>query len=167
MLDLDPDVHNELVALVEEAFKPQPEAPPEAGSAVAPDAVVETPLFKDFTQEELVALISGLELRTVEPGEIVISAGEPGNSLFVLTTGAMRAYTKTKEGRHVQARMMSDGDFFGEISILTGNPRTATVTAVTRCDLLELDRPTLDRISKTHPHVQQVLQEFYSQRIKS
>jgi len=155
------------VALVEEAFRPMPDAPTEAATPERPGGVVDTPLFKDFSQAELVALISGLELVTVEPGEIVITAGEPGDSLFVLTTGLMRAYARTQDGRHVQVRMMSDGDFFGEISILTGNPRTATITAVTRCDLLELDRATLDSISEAHPNVRQVLQDFYSERVKT
>jgi cAMP-dependent protein kinase regulator len=59
---------------------------------------------------------------------------------------------------------MEEGTFFGEISILSGKPRTATVTAATHCELLELDRSTLDEITKTHPHVQSVLEEFYIQR---
>jgi hypothetical protein len=158
---LDPSLHDELVALVEATFKPmaetiEEEAPPRIG--------LDTPLFRDFSQEELVALIGGLELVTAEPGEILMSAGEPGDSLYVLTTGLVRAYTRTQEGRHVQARLMTDGDFFGEISVLTGNPRTATITAVTPCDLLKLDRPTLDAIVGSHPRVREVLQDFYSQR---
>ena len=46
------------------------------------------------------------------------------------------------------------------MSILTGQPRMASVVALTRCELLELDRPTLDGITKTHPHVWDVLREF-------
>ncbi len=155
-------LHDELVALVEETFKPVAAAEPAA--AREPRPVVETPLFKDFSQQELVALICGLRLVTLEPGEIVMSAGEPGDSLFVLASGVVRAYTRTPEGRHVQVRLMTDGDFFGEISVLTGKRRTATITAATPCDLLELDRPTLDAIAGSHPRVREVLQEFYSQR---
>ena len=55
--------------------------------------------------------------------------------------------------------------FFGEGSILTGKPRTATIVAKEHCELLELDRPTLDAITQTHPHVWDVLQEFASQRM--
>ena len=50
------------------------------------------------------------------------------------------------------------------MSILTGQPRMASVVALSRCELLELDRPTLDGITKTHPHVWDVLREFAQKR---
>ena len=50
------------------------------------------------------------------------------------------------------------------MSILTGQPRMASVVALTRCELLELDRPTLDEITSTHPHVWDVLREFAEKR---
>jgi CRP-like cAMP-binding protein len=59
---------------------------------------------------------------------------------------------------------MREGDFFGEISLLTGGPRTATVTAATRCELLELDRATLDEIARAHPRVLDVLRRFSEER---
>ena len=61
-------------------------------------------------------------------------------------------------------RELNEGAFFGEVSILTGKPRTATITAAAHCELLVLDRPTLNSIAKKHPHVLQVLQEFYRER---
>jgi CRP-like cAMP-binding protein len=57
-----------------------------------------------------------------------------------------------------------DGAFFGEMSALSGRPRSATVTAATPCDLLELDRGTLDRISERHPRVRELLEEYSSSR---
>lgn len=129
--------------------------------------VVESLLFSDFSSEELVAVIHGLRLLSFEPGDIVITEGEPGDSLFILSTGTVKAFIRNPAGRHVQVREMGDGAFFGEISILTGRPRTATVTAATRCELLELDRPTLDSIAETHPRVLEVLQDFCKLRAGS
>jgi cAMP-dependent protein kinase regulator len=124
-----------------------------------------SPLFQGFSQEELVAVMQGLRLVTFEPGEIILTEGDPGESLFVLTTGVTKAFIKNAGAvGQRQVRVMRDGDFFGEISILSGRPRTATVTAATRCELLELDRKTLDDIARVHPHVTAVLQEFYIQR---
>ena len=114
--------------------------------------------------ENLLEVIRGLRLRTFEPGEIVVTAGEPGESMFLITTGGVRAYMPDKRGHHVQVREMLDGDFFGEISIMTGNPRSATITAASYCELLELDRPTLNEIASRHPRVREVLQEFYKRR---
>jgi CRP-like cAMP-binding protein len=62
---------------------------------------------------------------------------------------------------------LEEGAFFGEGSILTGKPRAASIVATTPCELLELDRPTLDSICQTHPHVMDVLREFAAQRAGS
>jgi cAMP-dependent protein kinase regulator len=126
-----------------------------------------SPLFSNFSEDELVAVIGGLELKSFEPGDILISEGEPGDSLFVLTTGIVKAFVRNASGRNVLVREMAEGAFFGEVSILSGTPRTATITARTGCELLELDRATLDGICATHPHVREVLQQFYAQRVKS
>jgi cyclic nucleotide-binding protein/tetratricopeptide repeat protein len=122
-------------------------------------------LFPDFSDEELVAVMGGLRLTSFAPGELIVSEGEPGDSLFLVTTGSVKAWIRNREGRYVFARRLGEGDFFGEISVLTGSPRTATVVAAAPCELLELDRPTLDGITTTYPRVRDVLQRFYEQRI--
>jgi hypothetical protein len=152
---------DELVGMLEDVFTPaSPEAPK------LETKLVETPLFRDFSQEELLAVMRGLRLHTFEAGEIIFSAGEPGDSLYVLTTGNVRAYMPDKRGHFVQVREMADGDFFGEMSVLTGQPRSATITASSHCELLELDSQTLGQISKTNPNVRVVLQEFYKKRVR-
>jgi hypothetical protein len=139
---------------------------PSARPSGAPEAA-RSPLFGDFSEEELVAVIGGLQLRTWEPGDVLITEGEPGDSLFVLTGGVVKAFVRNAAGRNALVREMGEGDFFGEVSILRGIPRTATVTAAGRVEALELDRATLDSISATHPGVPSVLQRFYDQRFGS
>jgi CRP-like cAMP-binding protein len=107
--------------------------------------------------------MQGLRLLSFEPGDIIISEGDAGDSLFVIASGIAKAFVR-KDGRQTLARSMDEGTFFGEISILSGKPRTATVTAATPCELLELDRATLDGITKAQPNVRQVLEDFYVQR---
>jgi hypothetical protein len=128
---------------------------------------VASPLFGDFSDDELLAVMRKLELQIYEPGDIIVSEGEPGASLFVLTTGVVKAFVRDPGGRSVMVREMGEGAFFGEISILSGKPRTATVTCATSCELLELDRAALDEIAAVHPHVHQVLVDFYRQRAGS
>jgi cAMP-dependent protein kinase regulator len=124
-------------------------------------------LFPDFSNDELVAVMGGLRLTSFAPGELIVSEGEPGDSLFLVTTGSVKAWIRNRDGRYVLARRLGEGDFFGEISVLTGSPRTATVVAAAPCELLELDRPTLDGITTTHPRVRDVLQRFYERRIST
>jgi len=151
----------ELQALLDDALSPEEEPPARAGGAAS------TPLFRDFGQKELVEVIRGLELAHFAPGEIIVTEGEPGNSLFVLAAGRVRAFVRDPTGRNAQVRELGEGEFFGEISLLTGQPRSATVTAGTRCELLVLDRGTLDRIAERHPRVHDVLREFQVERSDS
>ena len=145
-----------------------PPAPRELGPAAAPatrsGSAVESPLFRGLSREETLAIIRGLQLRSVGPGSILVTEGEPGDSLFVLTSGVCRAYIRNPAGHNVEVRELREGNFFGEISILSAKPRTATITTVTPCELLELDRNSLDTITAQHPKVREVLQEFHDQR---
>jgi cAMP-dependent protein kinase regulator len=132
---------------------------PEAAPGPAPA------LFPDFSNDELMAVMGGLQLVAFETGDLIVSEGEPGDSLFLVTMGTVKAWIRNREGRYVLVRRLGEGDFFGEISVLTGSPRTATVVAASHCELLELDRPALDGITAKHPRVREVLQRFYEQRI--
>ncbi|HEY5611192.1 MAG TPA: cyclic nucleotide-binding domain-containing protein [Thermoanaerobaculia bacterium] len=126
-----------------------------------------TPLFADFSNDELLAVMRGLELHSFEPGDIIVTQGEPGDSLFILASGMVKAYVRKDDGTSLLVRTMFEGDFFGEIALLTGKERTATITAATNCDLLELDRATLDDIASRQPTVRKVLMDFYNQRAQN
>lgn len=142
----------------------------EAPAAVSPRAAtprISSPLFADFSEADLVAVIQGLELATYGPGDILILEGDPGTSLFVITSGVVRAFVRQADGKNKQVREMGEGSFFGEIAVLSGKPRTATVTAKTTVEALILERKTLDNICKTHPSVRTTLQKFAAERLKT
>jgi hypothetical protein len=144
---------------------PEPEPELEIQEEPAPEDVAGSPLFSSFSPEELEAVIAGLELLSFEPGDVIVLEGDPGDSLFVVTTGVVKAFLREPGPTPPRlARVLGEGDFFGEVSILSGRPRTATVTAASHCELLELDRATLDEITATHPNVRGVLEDFYVQR---
>lgn len=129
--------------------------------------IVSTPLFGDFSREDLSAVIKVLHLKSYEPGDIIVGEGEPGGSLFIISTGRVKAFVRTSEGGYSKVREMTEGDFFGEISLLTGNARSATITAAVPCELLELDMPALESIDAKHPNVREVLRDFANQRLNS
>lgn len=162
---------DELMGLVDSVFQEFPGAALETPAAEAAEPppqgrqIVVSPLFRDFSVDEMVAVIQGLKLLAFERGEVILREGQPGGSLYMLTSGRVRAFKKDGgTGKQATLGDLKEGAFFGEMSILTGQPRMATVVALTRCELLELDRPTLDGITKTHPHVWDVLREFAQQR---
>jgi CRP-like cAMP-binding protein len=146
---------------------------PTDGKRVAPDGksrdaygagLRASPLFEGFDEDELVALIAGLRLLTFAPGDVIVTEGEPGQSVFLLASGAVKVFVRASDGHDFAIGRLDEGAFFGEMSTLSGHPRSATVTAATHCDLLELDRASLDRIADSHPRVREVLEEFSRRR---
>lgn len=163
MNDTDKGLFEDLLDTIESVLA-------EAPAAVSPRAAspkISSPLFADFSEADLVAVIQGLELATYGPGDILILEGDPGTSLFVITSGVVRAFVKQADGKNKQVREMGEGSFFGEIAVLSGKPRTATVTAKTAVEALVLERKTLDNICKTHPSVRTTLQKFAAERLKT
>lgn len=144
---------------------PVPALAPDAPAAPAGiDPAFSSPLFGDFSREDLRAVIRGLRFLTFEPGDIIVGDAEPGDSLFVISSGRVKAFVKGAEGRYREAREMGEGDFFGEIALLHGKPRTATVTAAESCELLELEREMVESLAATRPHVRDVLESFCNAR---
>lgn len=129
-----------------------------------PQPVLSTPLFEGFSQEELLAVMRGMNLKTFDAGDILMAEGAPGDSLYVLTTGTVKCWVKDRKGHYMKVQELPEGAFFGEISVLTGMPRTATLTAASYCETLELDKETLDSITARHPRVREVLKKFHEQR---
>ena len=163
---------DELMGLVDSVFQEFPAAAkapaapvPAEGSPRGGSQIVVSPLFRDFSVDEMVAVIQGLRLLTFERGNVILREGQPGGSLYTLTSGRARAFKRDLgTGKQTQLGDLDEGAFFGEMSILTGQPRMASVVALSRCELLELDRPALDGITKAHPHVWDVLREFAEKR---
>ncbi len=162
----------ELLSLVDDAFRgipggadgvPMPDH--DVGSPEGGSQIVVSPLFKDFSVDEMVAVIQGLELLTFEPRQIILKEGQPGDSMYMLTAGTAKAYVRRPDGKQALVGELSEGAFFGEVAVLTGQPRSATVVAATHCELLELERATLDGITTRHPHVRAVLEEFARERL--
>ena len=151
----------DLVAEFDDSFAVEPEAAAPAKPGLS------TPLFDGFSPEELVAVMRGLELVSFEAGDVIVAEGAAGDSMFILTTGRVKAYVKSPKGKSMKVQEFEEGDFFGEIAVLTGKPRTATLTAAVDCECLELSRANLDEITKTHPGVREVLKKFQKERALS
>ena len=131
--------------------------------APARPAPTRIPLFSDLNAEEFVDVAIMLVRRTEKPGTVIVKEGDPGESMFIVSTGEAEA-TREDEGRRMQLASFSDGDFFGEMAVLSGEPRTATVTAVTNTELLELTRADLQQICSRHPEVEAKLRLAYDER---
>lgn len=126
------------------------------------DVIEKVPFFKG-AGEGLVREIA-LAMRPViyMPGDYVFRSGEKGQEMFFIGRGQVEVLAK--DGRTVQATL-HDGEFFGEIALVLGHPRTASVRAIGFCDLYALDKETFDRIVTRNPefaaHIDAMVRERF------
>lgn len=177
-LDPDQEVHSELARLIEEdrqskvADERRRKAEISRGQKIAAETqelkeLQASELFASFEREALVEILSSTELRTFEEGDIIVTEGETGSSLFMIVTGSVKVFTRTETGANLALAELGPGDFFGEVSLLTGKPRTATITSSTEVAAIELAKEDVDRVAKKHPEVHGVLKDFYESRARS
>jgi cAMP-dependent protein kinase regulator len=126
--------------------------------------VPKSPLFEILTDEEREALVKEMDLEEHEEGNVVITEGQPGSSMYVIARGEVKVYTRGADGASIYLAKLGEGDFFGEVSVLTGKPRTATITASQPAQLLRLDKSKLDTALARFPGIRKVLDDFYKKR---
>ncbi|HXI04308.1 MAG TPA: cyclic nucleotide-binding domain-containing protein [Candidatus Saccharimonadales bacterium] len=138
-----------------------------AGEENEGSSLAGTPLFSDFTAEELADVLRRLKHRSYAPGDLIVREGEPGESLFVLSQGRVKVVGTGPGGRAVELAELGEGDFFGEVALLTGRPRTATITSLDETEVLELTRGDLKDLEGRHARIRQVIEDFYEKRVES
>jgi len=142
-----------------------PGAPaPAAASSVAP-ALPRVPIFSDLSRDAFVALARAMALRRAGEGEAVLTEGEAGTAFYVVATGRLAVTKRDERGDAVVLARLGEGDFFGEMALLSGAPRGATVVAEVPSELLELRAEVLLELARRHPHVAASLRRFYRQRL--
>jgi tetratricopeptide (TPR) repeat protein len=142
------------------------EAPDAAGAAQEQFTYQKTPLFSDFTAVEFVDVVKQMHHEAYLGGSVIVREGDPGDAMFVITSGAVKVVTKA-QGKDLQLAVLKEGDFFGEGSLITGKPRTATVIAEEESELLKLDRSGFDQVVSRYPRVKEVMVSFYKARAEA
>jgi cAMP-dependent protein kinase regulator len=136
-----------------------------ATPVVDPTTIARVPLFSDLGRDAFVSIVDKLKTRRVRAGETIVEEGEAGSSLFAIARGAVRVVRRA-EGREPRVvAEMCEGEFFGEMSLVSGAPRFATVVAVGPGELLELQQSDLEAIARQHPSFGDVVGRFYKERL--
>jgi small-conductance mechanosensitive channel/CRP-like cAMP-binding protein len=119
-------------------------------SAAEPAVLTTVPMFAGLGENERAQLLAVARPVMFARGEAVVRQGQPGHSLFVMKRGNASVTLAGTDGEVARLRA---GDVFGEMSLLTGEARTATVTAMEDCDLLEIDADGFRSVVMTNPSV--------------
>ena len=119
-------------------------------ASVDEGTLASAPLFSSLSSDERTALLAVAKPVQYAAGEAIVRQGRPGKSLFVVVRGEASV---TLGGTHGEVARLRRGGVFGEMSLLTGEARTATVTAATDCDLVEIDADGFRSVVLANPSV--------------
>jgi CRP/FNR family cyclic AMP-dependent transcriptional regulator len=105
-------------------------------------------------------------MRVFAANTIVVSEGDEGNSLFVVQHGSLKAYLTDNVGREVTLSFLDPGDYFGELALLDESPRSASVIAVTRSEVLQIPRTAFLALVEAYPACMQLVVRNLVTRIR-
>ncbi|HSZ82588.1 MAG TPA: cyclic nucleotide-binding domain-containing protein [Polyangia bacterium] len=129
-----------------------------------PEQFLPLPFFSELPREVFRPVVRALRLRRLADGELVIREGEPGVAFYLVATGQVRVFA-TQGGRPVERGRLHEGALFGEMSLLTQQPRTASVQVIDEADILELARESMAAITAEVPSLAVALDKFARERL--
>lgn len=111
----------------------------------------EVPIFQLLDPDERELLAQHLDEVSFEAGQKIFSKGDPGDSIYVVNLGEVLMSFEDTTGERVVLETAQPGDFFGELSLLDGGPRSSDATAIAETHALRVDRGDLELLFKQHP----------------
>jgi CRP-like cAMP-binding protein len=124
------------------------------------------PLFAGLTQEEFDDFTKMMAVHILQPGQPIVKQGDTGQSVYVIANGSVKVWTLVPSGERLDLAVLNANEFFGEMSFLTGNPRTATVETAEDAVILEVTEDKLRDLVTRRPRVLQVLEQYSASREK-
>lgn len=111
------------------------------------------PLFSGIPRRRLTTLLQALSCRDYQKNEPLCQADAIGHFLFIIESGAVAVLQKDKSGHERRVATLGSGDFFGEVSVLTDSPRTATVKALEPVRAYLLYKTELEKLISDEPAI--------------
>src|SRR5574341_1467282 len=103
------------------------------------------PLFASFSEEPLRMLATVVTRRSVTRGSIIMAAGDPTDSLYIVLSGRLKVMMSDADGKEVILTILGPGEFFGEMGLIDDSPRSASVVAIEPCELLSIAKRDFKR----------------------
>ncbi len=127
-------------------------------------AIEASALFAPLSAGERLTLAGGARLVRFDDGEMVVREGDTGSSMFLIAAGRAGVSVRGEVGASRKVAVLDAGASFGEISLLTGEPRLATVRAMTEATLVEIDKATLAPVLVANPSLVEKLDAVIRER---
>jgi CRP/FNR family cyclic AMP-dependent transcriptional regulator len=109
---------------------------PAVATIVSTTALKSVPLFASFPDEQLRMLVPVVTRRSAPRATVIMAAGDPIDSLYIVVSGRLKVMMGDAEGKEVILSLIGPGEFFGEMGLIDDSPRSASVITIEACELL-------------------------------
>jgi CRP/FNR family cyclic AMP-dependent transcriptional regulator len=123
-------------------------------------------LFADVPPEYRAHLEKLSVLRKYTKNTVLVTEGDESTHMYIIHKGTASAYLNNEDGRQVNLNYMHDGDYFGELSLLDGKPRSASVITITDCEILLVSRASVLELMQKHPEFTMQLVTQLTHRVR-
>jgi uncharacterized membrane protein len=113
--------------------------------------LAEVPLFHPLDEAGKALLATAVDDVSFRAGEMIFGRGDPGGSIYIVSSGEVEIYVVDTTGEKIVFETARRGDFFGELSLLDGDPRSASACAITETRAIRVDRNDLTLLFRSHP----------------
>jgi CRP-like cAMP-binding protein len=124
------------------------------------------PLLANLSEEDMLRVRADIRIRQYNKRDVVLQKGATGDSLLFLLTGQLQVIDVTEDGRAIGLRMLAPGDFFGEIAVINGSMRSASVVALTPVLVALLPRATALHLFSHSPSVANQMLRFLAEKVQ-
>ena len=123
-------------------------------------------IFASLGEKEMDTLLQATTMKKMKPKDVLCRKGDPGNQLYGILSGSLKVTATGADGKEVMFGLMGAGEIIGEIALLDGEERSATVTAVKGTELLTLHRRELIPFLESHPRAAISLAGVLASRVR-
>ena len=127
-------------------------------------ALLSTPIFRSLRKKELRGLEDIANLHLFSASQIVFQEGDPGRSVYIILDGRVQVFTKDHQGKQFPLATLESNQFFGEMALLSGKPRSSSVATVTESLLAEFSYKNMKRLMMRYPQIKEVLVQYFRER---
>jgi NTE family protein len=124
------------------------------------------PLFEVLSEDDRQFIARRLKAETFASGKLIVRQGDTGDSLYIITRGLVKVTQCEKTGTVKEVARLQAGDYFGEMSLLAGQPRSADITAITDTSTLVLYKNDMDEILREYPTIAVHFSKVLSKRLR-
>jgi CRP-like cAMP-binding protein len=147
-----------------EFFSPASLAGTDRRSVRLMDVISKIPFFVPLQETEREELAEDATMYVYNAGEMIIQEGDQGRSVYIILDGRVKVFTRDDGGNELPLATLGVGQFFGEMSLVSGKPRSSSVAALELSVVVELSYPSMAKVIGQNLAVKEVLEEYHKVR---